>query len=631
MPRYLIIAQSDVTANALGAWLEVAGEKIQKGDTNSDDLSRIVWSHPVGLRAMVDAYETLVRRIEVAAKAGEDRIPLNQVTALVDYIQPMNLNVIDESGSWESLIAMLILTFPEIRWVFGICAGAEGQEQWQKQQQKQWQEEIEPNHNLRALLNIEYRRDPLFDPTGLREWVRGRTCEGFSGMSDNLRLASRKTIAAAIDEEHPYAYLHGYTAYRFGYRVDIIVTWALMEKQFASLSGSHGYSLLLEDMSLMFPDRPNKLHLHNLKNDRAKACPQLDSNNREVEGSDYRILVTTGQTRSGDKELWDNRTYLREKAVGRGDVIFKPACGMFDLWTKAKLFRKWAGTQRCGDAPGFVSLPRFSSSPLQGSGHGTPGKLILVSEALIKRSEAMLGKVECVGNAVQGAVLATDALELTGGRTPTTAIEALSLKHRFEILAECQFSGVEYNVSITPRLEEIDIDTRAICRNFASQQRNVAVLNARMHICNHLISILRQYNQFDEEQTCMNRARHLYFTLWMRTRFWRYLFWLPIRYVELLLSSFQTFLLVVLVWIIVLGLLFIWVDPTLTPLSIDTLTQGFESAITSFFSVGTPIHHGNQTVSWSQSEVAVISFSIISGFFHLGFLVSHLYMIVSRR
>ena len=42
--------------------------------------------------------------------------------ALVDAVRPSGLSAVEESGSWDNLIAMLILTFPEIRWVFGVAA-----------------------------------------------------------------------------------------------------------------------------------------------------------------------------------------------------------------------------------------------------------------------------------------------------------------------------------------------------------------------------------------------------------------------------------------------------------------------------------------------------------------------------
>lgn len=632
MPRYLILAQSEVTANALGVWLNLLGEK----PLNENDPSRIVWDHPAGRQGTVAAYETLVRRIEIAARDGDDHVPLNQVHVLVDSISPAGLSAVEESGGWENLVAMLILTFPEIRWVFGVRRGVAALSC-----------PIE-SHSLVALFNLA-TRDPLLDPTGLRDWVRELTNAGLNTASDDLRLPNRALRAVAVDEEKPYAYLHGYTAYRFGLVVDVVTSWKLMESLFhrTDPSKSHGYWLLLEDMSLNFADRERGKHLLSLeaydeekngeviRQGRSIHCNLLESSKGNIEHSDYRVLITTGQTRPGDDVLNKNRTYLRQKAYGCGRVIFKPASGMFDLWEKVGLYRKQRGSGRLGNV-GKFSWPPPPVGPIltdnkKAEGHGAPGKLMLVAEALIRRAEALLGKVTRVEEAVQGAVLATDALELTGGRTPTTAIEALALKHQFEVLAECQFSGVEYHLKITTRLHEIGLETEAICRWFHKSERHNAKLNAEMHILNALVRILRAHGQFDEEQLCMHRIRHLHGTLWMRARPWRYVFLPFIRYVELLLKSFLGFVGVVLVWLVVLSILFAVFPAKPSVWNIERLLIGMENAVSAFFSMGPPMQHGIAPLGFSLSYVLVSALCIIASFLHLGVLVSHLYAVVSRR
>jgi len=405
-------------------------------------------------------------------------------------------------------------------------------------------------HSLASLSTS--RRDPLFDPTGLRNWTRKNTnCQPTHTIKDDLRLPERNELAASIDEEKAYAWFHGYVAYRFGYRADVITTWAAMKSRFGRGTGDspdstspnhnstpatppHGYWLLLEDMSLNFADRERDTHLLDLKKERAAHCPRLDSKNPDIEDSEHRILITTGQTSYGDNSvLRENRAYLRKKAHGRGKVVLKPTGGLFDLWEQCGLFRRDLGSKPCGrtgngwrlgNAPEFCwppKLTRTENRERQG-GHGAPGRLLLVTDRLIERAGALFDKAATVGDAVRGAVLATDALELTGGRTPTTAIEALSLKHRFEVLAECQFSGVEHHIETKSRMDEIRLETEAISRWFDKSQREKAALNAQMHILNELVRLLREHNQFDEEQICVRRVRALHTTLWMREQPLRY-------------------------------------------------------------------------------------------------------------
>lgn len=616
MNRYLILAQSVVTARALGTWLQLLGEGRGPNDLETDPQT-IVWERSLSREDMLYAYKSLSKRIACDATLGTGWSGSNDLVILVDAIRPDYLNAIDESG-WESLIAALILAFPDVHWVFGYCSKSDSSE-WNK---------LQSDHCLPGLLTRSVQ-DSLFDSTGLRNFVSARTNAALKGLDDDLRLVTRKDRAAAIDDEESYGYLHAYTAYRFGLRADAITTWFAMEERFGLSPGSHGYWLLLEDMSLNFPDRPKDAHLLSLVR-RAEKCPKLDSNKPDLESSNYRILVTTGQARAGDTTLADNRAYLDEKAKGCGKVVFKPVSGMFDLWSKCGLYRKQTGKARLGNVGGFdwpPSPPTSWTLPKSG-GHGAPGRLLQIAETLIRRAENLLGNVQSVRDAVLGAVLATDALELTGARTPTTAIAALSLKHRFEVLAECRFSGVEYHLSIRPRLAEISVEVEAIAKWFDRKRRDDAKMNAEMTILYGLVGILRENFQFDEEQICMNRVRHLHNSLWIRQSPARYVMLPLLKYLELLLSSFAMFIVILAVWVIILSMLFVSVNhyPNWGP--------GFADAISSFFSVGAPLSHqftkpSNSEIPWGHVVVACIA--IFSGFVHLGVFVSHLYSISSRK
>ena len=496
-----------------------------------------------------------------------------------------------------------------------------------------------PNHALSSMLNPIWRA-ALFDPDGLRDWVRGCTLDSPAG--GDLRLPRRRECAAAIDEERPYAYVHGYTAYRFGFRADVVTTWAQMKQRFDRAATAHGYWLLLEDMSLNLPDRENSVRLLRLEKayeehhgsrktttkGRAGHLRQLDSTDGDIESSQLRVLVTTGQERKGDDALSANRAYLHVKAHGKGAIVFKPTGGMFDLWKQAGLMSTSGDARRAGNAPGFhwpPAIPESRGSFDEPGRHGAPGKLVLIAEALIRRATAQLGKAESVGDAVLGAVWATDALELTGGRTPTTAMEALSLKHRFEVLTECQFSGLKYHLSIDPRLNEVSLEAAAIARWFHRRQQTDAKLNGEMKILHSLIGVLRNHLQFDEEQACLDRIRHLHHTLWMRRHPFRFLLLPLLRYIELLLSSFAVFVVFLLVWVFGLGVAFEWANHYATP------GPALIDAISSFFSIGPPISHPRSASVNGWGHIGVACIAIVSGFLHLGVFISHLYSIASRR
>lgn len=639
MPRYLILAQSEVTAGALGAWLELIGEApLKLKDRDEDEDSRcIVWNEPTvgGEEKGVLAYEDLVRRIEIAAGAENGAIPLNEVVVLVDAIRPGDLNPLQEGCSWDGIVAMLILTFPEIRWVFGVAPPPvpipDEKEKFPS-----------TDHSLSSLLTHP-RRDPLLDPTGLREWVRDKARD-----PDCDYLPKREHTAAAMDEEKAYAYFHGYTAYRFGYRSDVVSSWALAKRLFrpsgeaASPDRSptpHGYRLLIEDMSLNFADRNARTHLLRLESDpgtkqgRAYHLPKLDSNAEE--SPQIRLLVTTGQgsARYSDA-LAENRRYLREKIRGgRGQVIFKPAGGMFELWDEARLLKRSPGGHREGDAEGFIWPPNkqpAQSEGKTGSGHGAPGRLSLIADSLLRRANAIQNADTSVLEDIQGALLATDALELLGGRTPTLAAEALTQKHLLEVQAECHFSGAEFHFDMKPRLAELEIEAQAIADAFQRSEQENARLNILMRTENRLVKLLRDANQFDEEQFWMDKARHLYNTLWMREKTLRYALWPVIRYIEFLLGSFSRFVVVLALWI----LLFSWLY--VASARHGGWAPGLQDAITSFFSIGGPLHQaamqGDQSKeSWGRLYAWTVCGAICLGFIHLGVFISHLYTLVSRK
>ena len=125
----------------------------------------------------------------------------------------------------------------------------------------------------------------------------------------------------------------------------------------------------------------------------------------------------------------------------------------------------------------------------------------------------------------------------------------------------------------------------------------------------------------------MNRARNIHNTLWMRQRPLRHLLWPILRYIEVLVGSFSVFVAVLIAWIIGLaGLYWIFHDP-----SSDAFIRALEDSITSFFSVGGPIHHGPEMAGKSFGYVSVICFDVVSGFVHLGIFISHLYSMLARR
>lgn len=405
MKQYIELARSDVTAKALCAFVDLA----KAGSYMPEERIKILY-RPLYKPTDngVSDYLSLLEQIErvIRDEAGGRN---SETTILVDAVDANKLNAVEEGGSWENLIAMLILTLPEVRWLFGVVTADSMNEFPIKE------------HSLVRLFD-EFFRNPLLDPTGLRNWVRIKTNEKLQD-GNIISTRDKAQLAAAIDDERSYALFNAYTAYRFGCPADVIDSWQSM-KYFFGPEKTHGYWLLLEDMSLNFPDKNLALSLSRLE-DREKECKSLNSKKSDLESSLYRILIT-GQARPGTEILLENSAYLRQKAKGIGKAILKPASGIFALWKDIGLLCESSTGRRAGSVVGFQWPPekpnddekKEDDEKTTRPAHGTHGKLLLIAETMLLRAESLHRHVQSVPGAVQAAVLANEAMELTGGRTP---------------------------------------------------------------------------------------------------------------------------------------------------------------------------------------------------------------------
>ena len=242
---------------------------------------------------------------------------------------------------------------------------------------------------------------------------------------------------------------------------------------------------------------------------------------------------------------------------------------------------------------------------------------------------AYVERIRGIREAVLGAVLATDAQEIIGDRTPTSAVNALRLKHHFEVEAECLFAGMSQHLDLAPRLGEIDAECARIADWFAAQKRTEARLNATLGVVHSIVAVLREHNRFDEEQRCLRRIRTLHRQLWVRQHWSHQLLRPLLWYLATLLGSFGTFVAVILGWVAALTVAFgitggctghLW-------------TAGFADATSAFFAAGPPMDHPHGIVCPEKSGwyVSCVCIAIVSGFLHLGVFVSHLYTLVARR
>ena len=602
---------------------------------------------------VADTFRQLADWIESGARKEGGESGLRNALVFVDLSeidarQPENLNPLAPDGSpWVAVVGMLVLAFPEVHWVFihpdapsepdpsSVRAAHDllGSPSSSRSADISLYERahvLGPTNSLSEIVEFhEAQFIPLFDPTNLRNTIR----EGMKSCQDGKAapyLPLRRELAAAIDEEEPYAYLHAYTAYLFGLRSHTICSYRMFDLLFGKsdvLRREH-ISLLFEDLYLNFADRAPDVHLSNLRDRDETWLPRLHEANR-------RVFVRIGHAHPGDRDTrLANKAYIEELRARGTEITMldKPISGIFDLWQRSGL-SQWIA-RHPGSA--YVWPPDDSQIHELKRAHSAPGRLLMVAERMIQRAERVRRDAQTVPEALHAALLCMEAQEYLGHRTPTTSLEALALKHQCEALAECMFYGVDYNIDVDHRLREIDRDMESIVAWFGPRTQKSSLLSAEIGIVGELTLTFRNHGQFDEEQKCLARGRKLYRQLWrVRNRKWAWLFY-PLRaYTEYLLGGIARFVAAILVWILVLSLLFDRYCPHPDILyrgaeNWSPVLLGLDHAVVAFF--GTQPPHDVATMAAQGAPALFVSIlAIIAGFVHLGIFVSYLYTAIARR
>lgn len=563
---------------------------------------------------------------------------------------------VSHSG-WTVVTAMLVLAFPELHWVFKTNAAPLDASLF-----------ADAHMLTRASFGIASLKKilelnaqgftPLFDPTGLRNALRS----AIKGSQDGVYVPVREEVAASIDEEVDYAYLNAHTAYRFGFRCHVLTHYSLTDRVLgvesmrqngggtaAAAAGGNGaeggkkkgpVSLVFEDLYLNFPDKIPDFRMSRLRL-RDTLLPGLLEAER-------RVFVTVGhKRREKDQETWAENRWYADSLRGSGKhckTIYKPGSGIFDIWNRAGLDKVLAANR--GRGRGYVWPPKETADGEISGSHSAHGRLLVIAGRLIHRGDRVLHAARSVPEALHGALLALEAQEYLGHRTPTTSLEALALKHQSEVLAECMFYGVEYNMDVLSRFKEIDREVDSIGQWFQPGSREMSKLNAEIRIVSEMLKMFREHSQFDEEQKTLKRIRTLHRQLWFhRNRWWAWVAY-PVRwYVEFLLGSLLRYVLALTLWLVILTFIY-WnfQDPDTWSAKVEDgwvalkdvdLLHGLSDALTAFLGMQPP-HDIKDLIAeagprGARSIMVVTTTAIVASFLHLGIFISHLYSMIARK
>lgn len=588
----------------------------------------------------IDVFREIADWVESSAGTLSTDPSLRGAMALVqlDSDEAFNietLNPVRTDGGWASVVAMLILAFPEIHWVL-LQSPPTG---------KEWGPIARGAHfatpQLQVSTPIEMHwegLEALFDPGGLRQCIR----ENILTLREVGAYVPRRTRAAIVlDDEIAYCYFNAYAAYRLGYRCCILNSARMLERVMKCQENEFDASF--EDLYLSFADaHPNtgNVHLSHL-NERDEQLPGF----RRIP---HRVLITVG-----GKEAKNQLDYLEDRSKMdialrstkgcpyyefTSELVPKPFAGLFHLIQQSKIQRNKE----------YVWPP--THAPTAKAGHSAPGRLHEIADRLVARARHTLANARDVQTAVYAAILAREAAEYLGLKAPTTSLDAISIMHEAEVVAECSFLGVRRDLDVEGRLNDLDSDLEASGKYYEESKQALSVAAAKLQILESLVKRFRDNNQFEEELFCLAKTRSLrrkitslstkptpspkqkplYLRLLDLARGAGVLVVQGVRqYIDLLLVRFSNFFAAVVVWSLAFTTLF-WfgIDEKhagTTSEEVNTLVNAGLHAVVAFFGMGPP--HD----LLSLYEAIVTGVAILVGALHLGLFISYLYSVAFRR
>lgn len=475
---------------------------------------------------------------------------------------------------------LAILATPEVLWLFGE-ARVDPETRWPE------------HHKLEQIAKGLW--DPTFDWTGLRQWLRATLLEDKIGLE-------RPDCVVAIDDEQRYRDFEAYCAYRSGC---LALAPASITELTERLNPDRSLNLLerlhtFEDIFVRFHDQS--------ESDVDLSKPAGRSNVLSALGTAVtRTIVSSGDTIASDQtKAW------KQLSAGNPDIIKiipKPIKGLLDLWHASPIEK---------NAKRVMISSRFTSEVADHDNHAAHGALTTAALRMLLRAEDLLQAEGGFSDFILAATICVDVERLLRCRSPTTALEAVSLKHQAEVRLECVFQGVAPTPNIGTRLTEVASEVAAICSSYDPEGIDDAKNSAELEILNTLIGILRQYGRFEEEHEALLQAREVRRRIRGRQKSLRAKIEASVLiYPNFILASPFYSIIGFVFGVVACGVLFVLSDP-----NTNGLTALSRAVVTTLAIQPADADHPN---------VIVDTICMIWGLMHFGVLFSHIYSLISRR
>ena len=470
--------------------------------TCEDDVLPLTYRNSPARDALYDFTDRIEKKLELAHIAG------NLCSGLVAGIHRKEVVDPVTNNDFGSIVAGLMLIFPEIRWYF---LGIEGL--------PSIFDEGESDKKQRYLFS------PLFDADGVRSELIEKALGTYS-------QTEPKPSCVVVEDELNFCFYHSYVAYRTGYRVLPVSSFAAFKDVINWFPGCSSPTVLIEDMRLAFFDKEQQESLILLKerDGIGERQPAWRRNYGKISWKAIlRALVTIGQPPSNEKgyenDLKANRKYLQdcqEREVISANTqtkcfkayfaeVPKPVGGIFRLVELLALEKFIPSDDKKGKESMLSRIrKRRNQEGLdkkgKESGHSAPGMVQAIVEVMLSRIRKRRNQ-EGLLNILLGSVLSIDALRLLGAKAPMLGFDALFSQHENEVRVESQFIDIGPVKDVEDRLKEISKETKKIVKTCQEASQRRVDLQAQATLVHRIMLVFRNAAQYEEEMVCLNYLR----------------------------------------------------------------------------------------------------------------------------
>jgi len=377
---------------------------------------------------------------------------------------------------YELLFSRLILSYPEVWWVFINVVSCKENVKYQMHTMDFCEVNKSLHEKILEKVFLCSYISPLFDIDGLYEYLLTKKSEKV--VKD---VKDKPVLFFLIEEEPDYVFYMFYALSEIpNTKVYPVHLYTLTEKFLKDESFYNGCKKLvcyIHDRYYYPVDLPSEKNLEDLKT-RLKEFGLKTSD----ECAYIRHILVSFSDKKDDEDFIDH-------------IIRKPlnSINSFKEEMKTILLLK-----------DNTNTPQKSDTSYKGV-HSSKGILSEIATKILKRAEMYYENVKSAEDAFVVAIMARYALKILEEKNLNLLYRAFSLKVKAESLGEVIFTGSDVNIDIHQKVNQIESFLKGIQNTFALSDEKIASME--LLLLNEILNIYKEHNQLEEELALTNHIR----------------------------------------------------------------------------------------------------------------------------